>query len=89
MGALLTFVVVLTVVLITVVFGIRNKKRNSQQKKHTGDPYNGFHLGEMTKHDIPKKLNKQEENKRWASRQTKEAENLNQLKEGDKKWNRR
>ena len=85
-----TFTLILIAVGVTVALIASrktNKKTNNNSSKND-DPYNGFHLGEMTRHDIPADVAKREkEYAKWSARQVnKTAESKN--KEDDL-WKRK
>jgi len=71
---------IITLMLVTssIVLGVFMKNRNSKRKQ---DKYNDFHLGEMTRHDIPGKIiPKAQDKTKWSSRESKNKEGLKSLK---------
>lgn len=46
------------ILLLTAVaiYSIRRARKARKNKRTQSDDYNGFHLGEMTKHDVPEKF---------------------------------
>lgn len=71
---------IITLMLVTssIVLGAFMKNRNSKRKQNN---YNDFHLGEMTRHDIPGKLiQNNKDSKKWSSRENKNKEKLKSLK---------
>jgi len=42
------------VAVIAAVTGMASKKARLNKQKTNEDPYKGFHLGEMTHHDLPR-----------------------------------
>lgn len=70
----------ITLMLVTssIVLGVFMKNRSNKRKQ---DNYNDFHLGEMTRHDIPGKLiQNNKDSKKWSSRESKNKEKLKSLK---------
>lgn len=62
----------------SIVLGVFMKNKSNKRKQ---DRYNDFHLGEMTRHDIPSKnLPKTQNKKKWSSREIKNKEGLKYLK---------
>ena len=57
-----------------IVLGIFIKNRKEKVNKNNPDDTYGFHLGEMTRHDIPTRFNKRDQKRnRWSGRQTKKT----------------
>jgi heme/copper-type cytochrome/quinol oxidase subunit 2 len=57
---------ILVIVITAVVYGIR-RARKARNNKRTQNDYNGFHLGEMTKHDVPAKFLHRKEQSKYTS----------------------
>lgn len=70
-----SLIIILALAIIFLV-SRRINKNNKQKKQAPDDPYNDFHLGEMTSHDVPT----MKENTRWSGRQIKKAEDVERLK---------
>ena len=65
-------VLLITVSSIIIILGIQRKRSKiKKNKQYSDDPYNNFHLGEMTRHDIPARFKQRE--KKYAKRYNKEA----------------
>jgi hypothetical protein len=62
-GAIITLSIIASI--LAVVKLAKVARRNKQ--KTNEDPYKGFHLGEMTHHDLPR-FTERPSNQRWAGR---------------------
>lgn len=77
LGAILISIAFVAVVTAIVYKRVKSKKVKSNDSDH----YNGFHLGEMTSHDIPlPAVKREQEYARWSSRNDKLNEKISNKK---------
>ena len=59
--------IVLFIVITAVVYSIKKARKAGNNKRTQSDDYNGFHLGEMTKHDVPAKFSHRKGHSKYTS----------------------
>lgn len=67
---------ILIVSAISASIALANRKARLNKQKLNDDPYKGFHLGEMTHHDLPRsRYAERTSNQRWSERNNKKKDN--------------
>ncbi|HWY33554.1 MAG TPA: hypothetical protein VNX68_02840 [Nitrosopumilaceae archaeon] len=79
MTTLATITIIIIASLVTIAAGVRKNRRSNKQAPCK---YNNFHLGEMTKYDVPRK----EEYVAWSQKQAKKESLEVPNKKRDQKW---